>query len=73
MGLRCLNCQNFSIAHCPDQTDGLRGWVGPKKLAQEALERMGSLMGRLINADFIFFSGGAPTPSLPYIIDTISK
>ncbi|NVM02175.1 MAG: radical SAM protein [Candidatus Helarchaeota archaeon] len=71
--LRCLNCQNFSIAHYPDKFDILRGWVEPKKLAQEALERMDSPFGRLINADFIFFSGGAPTPSLPYIIDIINE
>lgn len=70
---RCLNCQNFSIAHYPDQTNILRGWVEPKKLAQEALERMSSPFGRMINADYIFFSGGAPTPSLPYVIDIIKE
>lgn len=70
---RCLNCQNFSIAHYPDQPDVLRGWVEPKKLAEEALERMSSPFGRLINADYIFFSGGAPTPSLPYVIDVIKE
>ncbi|MFX0134734.1 MAG: radical SAM protein [Candidatus Hodarchaeota archaeon] len=70
---RCLNCQNFSIAHYPDQFDILRGWVEPKNLAQEALEKMDSPFGRLINADYIFFSGGAPTPSLPYVIDIIKE
>ena len=70
---RCLNCQNFSIAHYPDQPDVLRGWVEPKKLAQEALERMSSPFGRLINAYYIFFSGGTPTPSLPYVIDIIKE
>lgn len=70
---RCLNCQNFTIAHYPDQFDALRGWVEPKLLAEEALERMYSPFGRLLNADYIFFSGGAPTPSLPYIIDIIKE
>ncbi len=70
---RCLNCQNFSIAHYPDQHDFLRGWIEPKKLAQEALEKMDSSFGRLIAADYIFFSGGEPTPSLPYIIDIIKE
>ena len=70
---RCLNCQNFSIAHYPDQSDVLSGWIEPKKLAQEALKRMSSPFGRLINADYIFFSGGAPTPSLPYVIDIIKE
>ena len=70
---KCLNCQNFSIAHYPDQFDILRGWVEPKKLAQEALDMMATPFGRLLNADYIFFSGGAPTPSLPYVIDIIKE
>ncbi|MFX0083205.1 MAG: radical SAM protein [Candidatus Hodarchaeota archaeon] len=70
---RCLNCQNFSIAHYPDQPDVLRGWIEPKKLAEEALKQMNSPFGRLINADYIFFSGGAPTPSLPYVIEIIKE
>lgn len=70
---RCLNCQNFSIAHYPDQPNMLISWIEPKILAQEALERMSSPFGRMINADYIFFSGGAPTPSLPYVIDIIKE
>lgn len=65
--LRCLNCQNWEIAHFPEQRTGLRGYLKPKKLAEEAVSRINSKRGKMIGADRIFFSGGSPTPSLPYV------
>lgn len=64
---KCLNCQNWNIAHYPDSGEPLRGFIGPKKLAEEAHRAINSPGGKLMGADRIFFSGGSPTPSLPYL------
>ncbi len=64
---RCLNCQNWEIAHFPEQDTSVKGYIEPKKLAEEAVSKIRSTRGRMIGADRIFFSGGSPTPSLPYI------
>ncbi len=65
--LRCLNCQNWNISHFPEQQVRIRGHLDPEKLAREALSKIRSLKGKSIGADRIFFSGGSPTPSLPYV------
>jgi len=70
---RCLNCQNWSIAHYPVQDVSIRGYVEPKKLAKEAVSKINSPRGSLIGADRIFFSGGSPTPSLPYIEKVVEE
>ncbi len=70
---RCLNCQNWDIAHFPEQDIRVRGHVHPKKLAREAVSKIKSRRGRAIGADRIFFSGGSPTPSLPYIEKTLEE
>ncbi len=70
---RCLNCQNWGIAHYPDTGEKIRGWVEPKVLAEEAVEKIHSLRGKTIGADRIFFSGGSPTPSLPYIEKVVEE
>ncbi|MFW6065155.1 MAG: radical SAM protein [Candidatus Natronoplasma sp.] len=64
---RCLNCQNWEIAHFPEQDNTVRGYVEPEKLAEEAVSKIRSTRGRMIGADRVFFSGGSPTPSLPYV------
>jgi len=64
---RCLNCQNWGIAHFPEQKTRVRGYVEPEKLAEEAVSKINSWDGKMIGADRIFFSGGSPTPSLPYV------
>jgi len=70
---RCLNCQNWNIAHFPEQKTGVRGHVEPEELAKEAVSKINSQRGRLIKADRIFFSGGSPTPSLPYIEKVVEE
>ncbi len=70
---RCLNCQNWNIAHHPVQDVSLRGQIGPKKLAKEALSKINSARGKMIGADRIFFSGGSPTPSLPYVEEVVEE
>jgi pyruvate formate lyase activating enzyme len=64
---KCLHCQNWTIAHYPETKSDIRGWVDPIKMAHEAVEQLHSAGGQLLRADRIFFSGGAPTCSLPYI------
>ncbi|MFW6040770.1 MAG: radical SAM protein [Thermoplasmatota archaeon] len=64
---KCLNCQNWKIAHYPDNNTTPRELIDPKKIAKEAVEQLNSYKGKILSADRIFFSGGSPTPSLPYI------
>lgn len=64
---RCLNCQNWGIAHFPEQNTRVRGYIKPEELAEEAVSKINSRRGDMIGADRIFFSGGSPTPSLPYV------
>ncbi|MDI6718292.1 MAG: radical SAM protein [Methanomicrobiales archaeon] len=71
--LRCLNCQNWEIAHYPDTHRPVRGFVDPGSMAEEALAAIRSLKGRLFCADRIFFSGGSPVPSLPYVEEVVRE
>ncbi|MHA2297470.1 MAG: radical SAM protein [Candidatus Hodarchaeales archaeon] len=68
---RCLNCQNWEIAHYPSSNSKIEGPVAPELIAQAGVKAIRSYAGHLIGADRIFFSGGAPTVSLPWIEDVI--
>ncbi|KXB06944.1 hypothetical protein AKJ51_02480 [candidate division MSBL1 archaeon SCGC-AAA382A20] len=70
---KCLNCQNWSIAHFPDSEKQIRGFIEPKVLGKEAYEAVNSPKGISMGADRIFFSGGSPTPSLPYIEEVVKE
>ncbi len=70
---RCLNCQNYQIAHYPDQKSFPVGYMQPKMLAAEAIAMINSPAGRMIEADRIFFSGGEPTIHLPYIEEIVKE
>jgi len=70
---KCLNCQNWSISCYPDIDSGMRGSVEPKALAAECVDRLYSVAGMLINADRIFFSGGAPDIHLPYVEEVVHE
>ena len=69
---RCLHCQNWDIAHYPDTRTPIDGETDPEELARESLAMISSLSGRLIAADRLFFSGGSPTPSLPFVEAVVS-
>ncbi|MFQ5981558.1 MAG: radical SAM protein [Candidatus Heimdallarchaeota archaeon] len=69
---KCLNCQNWEIAHYPVTNAPIRGQVNPEIIAQEGVSAIHSITGRLIHADRFFFSGGSPTVSLPWIEEVIS-
>ncbi len=70
---KCLNCQNWEIAHYPDNKSLVRGWVDPKALALECVHELGSLVAKLMGADRVFFSGGEPTIHLPYIEEVVRE
>ncbi len=70
---RCLNCQNWDVAHHPEQKTKLRGEISPETLAEEAVTRVNSRRGKLMGADRIFFSGGSPTVSLPYVEKVVEE
>ncbi len=70
---KCLNCQNWTIAHYPDSEKMVRGFIEPKRLAKRAFMALNSEEADMISADRIFFSGGSPTPSLPYIEKVVEE
>ncbi len=70
---RCLGCQNWEVAHYPNSDKLTRGFVEPKDIGLEAYDAINSKRGERMGADRIFFSGGSPTPSLPYIEEIVSK
>jgi len=71
---KCLNCQNYEIAHgyIRDSTQSL-GWVNPRPIAKEGLRAINSWSGKLIGADRLFFSGGSPTVSLPWVEQVVAE
>ncbi|MFX0013365.1 MAG: radical SAM protein [Promethearchaeota archaeon] len=68
---RCLNCQNWEIAHYPQTKSMIRGVINPKHIAQFGVQAVNSNAGRIIGADRLFFSGGSPTVSLPWIEEVV--
>jgi len=68
---KCLNCQNWTIAHFPDNASIIRGQVAAADLAAECALKLDSPAARLMGADRIFFSGGEPTIHLPYIEEVV--
>ncbi len=70
---KCLNCQNWEIAHYPVTGSRIIGVVDPKEIATNAINAINSPLGQLIKADRLFFSGGAPTVSLPWIEEVVSE
>ncbi len=70
---RCLNCQNYQIAHYPEQKGFPAGFMEPKMLAIEAVAMINSPTGKMMGADRIFFSGGEPTIHLPYIEEIVKE
>ncbi len=70
---RCLNCQNWDIANYPVTSTDIRGLVEPERLAKEISYKLKSKKAKILGADRVFFSGGSPTPSLPYIEKVIEE
>lgn len=72
---RCLGCQNWTISMYPEnsQSKFIEGYRSPKDYALQALANLESPQAKLIGADRIFFSGGEPTCSLPWIEGVIQE
>ncbi|MFX0084065.1 MAG: radical SAM protein [Candidatus Hodarchaeota archaeon] len=70
---RCLNCQNWQIAHYPCIKIPVQGLLDPGTIAHNGVKAIHSFGGQLIGADRIFFSGGSPTVSLPWIEDVVAQ
>ncbi len=51
----------------------MRGYIEPERLGEEAYRAVNSRRGKAIGADRIFFSGGSPTPSLPYVEGVVKE
>lgn len=69
---KCLGCQNWTIAQ-ERRSRMVRGYIMPEKLARESVRALNSREGMKIGADRIFFSGGSPTPSLPFIEEVVAE
>lgn len=60
---RCLGCQNYTISMCREQGT----FIPPDRWAEQGIAALASREGRLIGADRLFFTGGEPTCSLPWV------
>ena len=72
---RCLFCQNWRIANYPDNPASydIEGYYQPKKWAELSLQQLKSPHARFIGADSLFFTGGEPTCSLPWIEEVVKE
>jgi pyruvate formate lyase activating enzyme len=66
---RCLSCQNWPVANYPanDYYDVIEGYYEPSAWAELAVSAMNSSAAHRIGADRLFFTGGEPTCSLPWV------
>lgn len=71
---RCLFCQNWSIAHYPQNPEyEMEGVYEPGEWARMGLAELDSPAAKLVGADRLFFTGGEPTPSLPWIEEVVRE
>ncbi len=68
---RCLNCQNWEIAHYPCNNSIIKGYMKPERVASIGVKAIRSTAGQLIATDRFFFSGGSPIVSLPWIEEVV--
>ena len=66
---RCLSCQNWPVANYPanDHCSIIEGYYDPAEWAELALTALSSPAAALMGADRLFFTGGEPTCSLPWV------
>jgi len=68
---KCLFCQNWSISmyesSSQKQDRDVEGYYDPWLWAELALATLNSPEAQFINADRLFFTGGEPTCSLPWV------
>ena len=56
-----------------DTSRNIEGYYDPRTWAQLALVYLSSAEARLINADRLFFTGGEPTCSLPWVDEVVRE
>jgi pyruvate-formate lyase-activating enzyme len=66
---RCLSCQNWTIANYPvnDYNEIIEGYYAPSSWAELALAALAKPEAKIMGADRLFFTGGEPTCSLPWV------
>ncbi len=70
---RCMYCNAYRISQYPDAGWIYRGYVDPKKLAEEAIDQLESPLATKINAYRISFTGGEPSIHTPYIEKVVDE
>lgn len=72
---RCLFCQNWRISNYPDNSFScdIEGYYPPRKWAELAVHNLKSSSAELIGADRLFFTGGEPTCSLPWVEEVVKE
>jgi pyruvate formate lyase activating enzyme len=63
---RCLYCNAYRISQYPDTNWFYRGYVAPKGMAKEAVDKL-----RVAGLEKLGFTGGEPTIHLPYIEEVV--
>ena len=68
---RCLFCQNWLISTYPANSAamerGVEGYYDPRSWAELGAANLNSPFAKRMNADRLFFTGGEPTCSLPWV------
>ena len=68
---RCLFCQNWLISTYPANSAaverGVEGYYEPRSWAELGVANLNSAYAKAMNADRLFFTGGEPTCSLPWV------
>lgn len=71
---RCISCQNWTLAHYPDNPRReVEGYYPPKDWASMGVESLRSMSAKMIEADRLFFTGGEPTCSLPWVEEVVKE
>jgi len=71
---RCLFCQNWAISTYPTNPSNLvEGYYDPKGWAEMALAFLASPEARMMGADRLFFTGGEPSCSLPWVEEVVRE
>ena len=65
---RCLYCNAYRLSQYPDTNWFYRGYVDPKELAKEAVDKL-----RETGLETLGFTGGEPTIHLPYIEEVVKE
>jgi pyruvate formate lyase activating enzyme len=65
---RCLYCNAYRLSQYPDTNWFYRGYVDPRELAHEAVEKLSAA-----GIEKLGFTGGEPTIHLPYIEEVVKE